>query len=685
MAKLSVTGRRDFILDISTVLAISTAALTLYYHPYIVLRPLNNGGDLNVPYLSSNIAIILSSYEPWYTLLVNYLHALFPATYGYLLNSLGVYLIALAPVAMYVLLRELNLGRFSSVASSVIYIVNPISFPALFSYPNLDWAELYIFLPLISLFLVRYWKKGETRDWILFCVLTTIYIQIQYGTPYLYNLREIFPAIGLLFLVIAFRRIASTRNLKVLRDLSVFLIFLIINLVPVFITGPFQAGLQSNNTQFYVFHFGNVIYTYQSQNLFYAISGLVVVPNYTNSLLEGNGQMFFLVTLVWVLIAVVSVIASFLINREFRVVFFTFSISSLLIWTFISLVQAHKILWIFKLSSIFFLWEYPSYLEMILAFLYIPLIANLIDSIGRVKKHSFEPKRAGILRQFLRLRKSTEFRKVTATIFAVSLIIIIVVPAAHYSISSQNELPANMTLPAYFEDFTAYFHNKEGDYKILLVPFSQATADMFGSSVPQSCILDLPYAYQNNPNAFANITLFNEIYSSIFTGNFGNLSYYFNMTFVKYILIFNQAVSAHLTENLTALSYVSVVDRNENFTLLKYNDFNGALILNESYVYSHTINRESSTLIDFVGNGTAKILIPTSDSWQTYGKISVINKTIEYNGFLFTVKVYGNGIFLNRAVFESKTVILYNLVVAVLVLMTLVLCLTYKRKSKLNQ
>ena len=602
-------GRRQVLEDVILILISSFAFLTFFYHSFLLQRPIEASGGyaLYVPYLSYNLNIILSSTTPWYVLLSNCLYILFPFLYGQVLNGLEVYLIGLAPIPMYFLLRELNFNRSVSVFSSVLYLVNPISFPLLFSYLPLTWAEFYIFLPMIAFFAIRYARQGRITDILVIAALLTAYIQIQLS-PYLYNFRMVLPAVGILILVSIASRFGSdvNRSQLIKRDLPIFLLLLFLNFVPLVMSNgqPYVLPGTQNPSLFYNYHLRNILYTYQSQNWFYAISGLVVYPHSTNSLLEGNGQKFHFLTVIWVSVVLAAVIVSFIRKNKERKFMLSFSLSAIISWIFISLVQAHLILWIFKISSLFFLWEYPSYLEMPLAFIYIPLIAGLIDFIGKNANANIDC-RAAKIRKFGHAKILTSERARKASSLAVLLIVISVaiLPMLYSNTSGFTGPTESDTLPSYYNAMTSFFHDREGNYKVLLVPYNQSNALMLNSAVPKSNELILPPSYQNYPEEYANATFFDFIYSAINSENYGNFTYYLNWTFVKYIVILNNAVSQRLTDSLESLPYLKVSKSNLNYTILEYKYFNGALVSPNPVFYepnpigNTTVNNSSFELI----------------------------------------------------------------------------------------
>lgn len=576
---------------------------------------------------------------------INNTYVLLQGNFGFVINGLAIYLIILAPVAMYFLLRELHFTRFTSIITSIIYLVNPISFPNLFSYPSLVWAELYVFLPAIALMIIKYAESGKFMNLLSAGLLITAYIQIQ-TSPFLYNFRFVLTSLGILFIysVILNIRLRNKKDILIARDLFLFLVLIAFNFLPLEIqSGVFSLLPGSTNSAlFFNYHFRNVIFTYQSQNLFYAISGLVVYPNFSNRLLEGNGQEFFVLTSLWVLIVLVAMVVSFLRKGYQKKYLIPFSLTAILSLTFIVLVQSGLILFLFNYSSLLFLWEYPSYLEMPLVFVYVPLIANLFDLIYVNPNHNNDSvPHHHSFKNFVNVNYIIRNRKVISFIVAFTIFTTILVPFIHYGPSGFTP-PSESTLPKYSVNLTSYFHDKEGNYKVLLVPFNHTDYTMMTSVLPANDILSVPASYQNHPERYANTTFFTNMYSDISKGNFSKFSDYLNLTFVKFIILFNADVPHYIIANLSSLQYMNIEVLTQQYTILSYANFAGAVVTDNPLFYEPSvvgrsnINTSSTELINnynFSKNST-------SWGWHTSDRPS--NNMVNFSGIGMTINVFGN-------------------------------------------
>ena len=147
-----------------------------FYKNSIIANPIITG-DLIVPYPLPPF-VQLSYSTPWYNLFSTFFYLKFYFLYGYVFNTLQIFLFVPAYFSMYLLLSQLKVRKFYAIFLSAFYLINPVVFPLVFTYTNLMWSEFYLFAPLLLLFLLKYKLYGDTKYLIVFSTLLSIYIEI---------------------------------------------------------------------------------------------------------------------------------------------------------------------------------------------------------------------------------------------------------------------------------------------------------------------------------------------------------------------------------------------------------------------------------------------------------------------------------------------------------------------------
>ncbi|MEM3830049.1 MAG: hypothetical protein QXP36_12690 [Conexivisphaerales archaeon] len=535
-------------------------------------------GDLGIPY-PSPLLYQLSSTTPWYGLLSSFIYENFYSIYGYLFNSLQIFLFIPSYFSMYFLLAEMKVKRAPAILFSVFYLLNPVVFPNVFTYSNLMWSEFYLFAPLLLLFLFRYHNTTNIRYLIIVSVLLSLYLEIQ-TAPTLFNIRLILPIIGLPYLYVLINKLDHEGDRKrILRDNLFSIVVLVgLNFFPILQTLGFYSSITGASINvlsgFEGLHYNNVVYTYQSQNLIFAISGLVVYPNFRNSLLMGYGQPFFIFTLIFDCIIAISVVAQLFSTRKDSGFIKSMAVSILIIWIFISLVQSGILLPLFKRFSILYLWEYPSYLEMALFVLY-PILLAAFLSKNCPQNSSFETKFniSGVAKRVhCSLRTNSRWRSLIPIVL-VLLIFTYFTPVIYSSPSGFSAIPQYDTQQPFYYIIYTFFKGKGSEYKVMILPFNQTIYKELGSAVPDSQIFALPYAYQNNPSAYPNVSLFNSIYYDFNNNEMSNFINLLNYTGVEYLVVLTGAVTSSQIQSLRSLPCMSEALKTSNFIIFRYDYF----------------------------------------------------------------------------------------------------------------
>ena len=636
-------------------LPVLTSILVMYYfyHSFLLASPVIQG-DLVVPYPNS-VLNSLSAFAPWYSLASAFFYTYFFSIYGFLFNSSQLFLFIPAYFTMYFLLREMKIRNKVSVPLSLFYIFNPVVFSMVYSYNNLMWPEFYIVAPILILFLFRYYNYERTLDIVLFSVILSFYLEIQ-TAPTLYNIRLLIPILGITYLITFIHGIRKGTIGQILKGYGLSILLIMgLNILPIISMLGYSSYAISlanvSNSSFLSFHMGNLLYTYQSQNILFSISGLVVYPRGTNSLLLGYGQVFFLVTIVFDLLVVIAVISPLIIFRKHSGFIKSLSLASILIWVFIVGVSSHVFVPLFIRYPFLFLWEYPSYLEMILVVPYTLLISLLLTDIWTV--HTREMKRTQRSRKSFGVASVFSFLRGNSNklIFVVVIIILFsyFVPVAYTNPTGYASPAAGSIQSPIYHDIHNFFKDKNGEYKIMIVPFNDTDYREISSAISSCQVFSLPYAYQNNPSAFSNATLFKAVYSDMETGNMYNFSTLLNYTSVKYIITIDSGTTSTELNSLSSLPYLSVAYSSDGFTIYQNTKFHAANVISNPVIYSecnaHSINNYSVQIghnTNFTNISGYTSTYPYVPYWGEWSSNLGYNYAFNFSKNYARVSVYGN-------------------------------------------
>lgn len=611
-------------------------------------------GDLGIPYPTPPL-YQLSSPVPWYSLLSSFFYVHFYSIYGYILNSLQIFLYIPAYFSMYLLLRDLKIKKLPAVLFSMFYLLNPVVFPSVFSYSNLMLSEFYVFTPLLMLFLLRYHTTNNIRCIVIFSILISFYIEIQ-TAPIFYNLRLILPVVVVPYVYVLIKKLRHKVGRKrVLIDNTLFIIiFAGLNIVPIIqlLSSSVSPTPTSGSllTAFERLHYGNVVYTYQSQNLIFAISGLVVYPSFQNSFSQGYGQPFLVLTLFFDVIIVISVIFVLLSIKKDGGFTKSIAISAIIIWAFISLTQSGVLLPLFKRFSILYLWEYPTYLEMTLFVLYPILLATFFSknfSFPSIFNKKFKIPMA--VKMAYRSVKTNKGGRLLIPIIVVIVIFAFFAPVIYSDSNGFSPIPQYETQQPFYNNIYKFFEGRGSEYKVMILPFNQTTYKALGSAVPDNQIFALPYAYQNDPSAFANASLFNSIYSDISDSSIYNFSSLLNYSGIEYLITLTGSVRSSEINLLQNLSYLNLVQETSNYKIFRYDYFSPVKVLEDPFFLDTTgfSNQSNSSIVmnknsHFTNLSGYSVNKPYAQDWNEWSSNLQYYKAFKYSTRCVSVGVFGN-------------------------------------------
>jgi hypothetical protein len=594
------SGYFDYLL----VWVLTVLVLAIFYHTYLTNNPIDIPDDI-LPTLSKNWGVILSGTEPWYSLFINFLYFYDRPTFGISVNILQVFLISAAPITMYILLKEIRIPRHLRIVLSIFYVLNSIIFPNIFIFNPLMWPEFYIFMPLFGLLLLKFQKSGDFIYLFYFVMLISFYMEVQ-TSPNFYNVRLILPFFGLLFLASSYyglNKNTAPLKEKIPRYFTLLVALFLLNIVPILFALGYTNQVSTlptrNILSFYSFHIANVIFTYQSQNLFFAISGLVVYPSYSNSFLEGYHQLFFSFTIAFVLFILVmlfiSIWASLRKFGEYRFIW-PLILSAIFIWIFIASIQSGILLPEFKISNAFFLWEYPGYLETPLMFLYVIICAYSLSFLLNAKRN-----KVGLTQITKSMRSINRKNRKSILLFAAVFSVLLLSFSPIIATYSHGFPPPSKSsiLPDDYGSLQKFFSNKSGNYKILPVPVNESIYTRLETIVNPDKVYVLPYAYQNNPLAYPNVTLYNNLYGDISSSNLSSFQQLLTSAFIKYIIVFNSSQNYKYVREFANLNYMSLVLNETEFTIFQYKSFSEAIV-SEPVAVENSV--QEITGVDRTGN-----------------------------------------------------------------------------------
>lgn len=565
----------------SAILSLVTASsLLLLFHRYLILEPLSFS-DVSVPYLGGTFLETMSSPYPWYRLFSQFAFYVQPNTYGFTLNSLNLFLPILMPPSMYFLLLELNVVRRARLICSLLYYFNPIVLPLIGV--DLNWSLYYIFIPLIVRELIHYRKYGRFSHLVFSVIFVELLVQFDYAMGGLATLRVVVPSVALLLGgILIFPKVK--KRLSIVKDyVSATGIFLLLSYYPVLLFFSGNDGLTAAGTGavsgsqsgigFIDFHLGNLLYTYASQNILYSLTGLTLYPGGSWATLGyGISGTFFPLTLLWLVIILFAYYATFTTIDENSIYYWFLALSGLIVVAIETAIYYNAGLQLFVHFPILFLYEYPFFFNSILAFVYVLMIARLVDSMMKgpfnlkgkslssifrnfhtdtqVDKVEIENSTMMVLKNGLSRRKRESLLSVIASLVVVITLLSCSIPILNSDWQQSNvSVGPNSYQPYYFNSLVRFFNSDSGVYRVLCLPLNYSTYNEMLSAIPSSNLLYYPYAFVNsNPSYFINHSLFQSMLSVFQNGRPDtNLTKYFAQLDVKYVVILNPFISFPIT------------------------------------------------------------------------------------------------------------------------------------------
>lgn len=518
------------------------------------------GSQLSVPYPSTAVAT----------------HAAYlwlGSRFGGVTNAIGVLSYALLPASMYPLVRVIGSSRGASALGSLLYLANPI---VLFVSPiYVSWSLVLIAMPLVGALLVCY-GRGAPPSYLIgaSAVLATVTLldPVLGGVD---ALRIAVPAaVGLAVAGVVGPRVRPRR--VVLAHFGIAgLVFAAIALPAILVSEStyayFVQQSQAAVSPFFSFHMANVVYTYQGQGILPSLSGVV---SYPGNVQWNVGYEATAAYGLWVALVVSTYAVAILSTRRNRwhvALLATAGLASAAEF----MIGTGALRGLFVAAPQLFLYEYPDYFSLIIAFGICAAVPLLIDR-SLAAAHFFlnsgpEPRshllRVGAREVAITIRprggasprspsgrlgriRGRRWGYGVAAVVLTALLFAPGLPAEIGYASGDSRLPPTVSnaLPGYYFDLPARLLAPVSDYRVLPLPFNYTSYIDLRSVLPSANIFGIPYAGVNAaPGTYAPYGSLVTVLAAIAHNATSDLGTTLSQDNVRYVVVTNLASEAALT------------------------------------------------------------------------------------------------------------------------------------------
>ena len=339
------------------VFGILSSVLTVFFVVYFFKRNMFASlpivfGDGAVPNINSTFAYVFSRASPWIDVLYIISFHLVRSIFGLIYNMIGLAPMLVMPVSMYFLLKKLEIGLPGRIAGSILYVVNP----TVLIWGGLEYGGPLFFLPIIAVCVILYNEKGRII-YLLDAGILLLLFETFLGVA---SIKLLIPFLAI-FIILLFIKALKEKRIKVLTDISIWIVFTGIISLPLLIniTGAYAdySTAFSSSSSLYETEKGIVQYAFQSSNILNSFIGLNAYPS-TPYLRLGFINSFS--EMAWILIVLFSIVAALLYKGRFKL----FYRLMLLLLAFLIFFQygvfTGKLLWLYH-DSFVVIYNYPLF------------------------------------------------------------------------------------------------------------------------------------------------------------------------------------------------------------------------------------------------------------------------------------------------------------------------------------
>jgi hypothetical protein len=594
-------------------------------------------GDAGFTDLNYSPLYVFSSVNPWFNVLFIVSFDALRNEFGIIYNEIGIIPMLLMSVSMYFLLKKLKLGLPARIAGSVLYVINP----TVLVWGGFEYGGPLLFLPLIALCVILYYERSRLI-YLIYAGVLILLFETFIGVP---DIKFLIPFLAIFLVMLIFKAVKE-RRMRVLSDLSIWIVFTVVVSIPLLINigGAYELynTAFSNSSALYNIEIGIVKDVFQASNLQNSFMGLSVYP-VTYVLASGFTMSWS--ELVWFLIVGFSTFSVFLYRGNYRLFYTLLLILLAGMVIFQYGVYLGTFTWLYRYSFVV-IYNYPLFFDEMQMFIYsvffawlIQLLIIKVGLIDIVKKSKH---------QFL----ATNSKKIIV-VLALSALLIASFPLIHYSNGdgTLESNPSQHEVPSYLYSIVSDLAPYQG-YKALVLPNNDTTLAYLDAAMPYLNVYGLPYNFQAFPQEFPNITNFGELGKAFENGNVYNVS----------SMLVNQGIGI-----------IVVLNANENSTItyssttINGGGRNFASIINSTGIYG--IVDETPRFIIYKYNGEApsgKIVSPTTieiaNSFDNFSSDSqkIYITTGNYSHLVIPITFSGHGNF-PQYIYQQRLFIYRNL------------------------
>jgi hypothetical protein len=479
--------------------------------------------DLTYLSVQSGVGYQLSQPYPATYVATHYAFELIGPHFGSLTNFLGVFSYALLPPAVYPFLRMLRNSRGVSFVGAVLYLANPIVL--FFSPIYISWSLVLISIPIAAALLLEYNQSGKRRYLLYLATLLATLTIVDPVLGGLDSLRSVIPAVGLLAVGgFLFGTPQPRRRMAIDYAVAAVLFCAVALPAALVFSGQYSFFLQqsqSSGTDFYNFHLSNVIYTYQGQNLFASLSGVISYPGNPQSLIGYENTLSYPL---WILIVVSTYTLPTLSRRGVNQWYLLLLLTSAAASGSEFAIQAGLVTPLFSSLPVLFLYEYPESLSIIIVFTVVCTFTCVLTAVARYLRFFFGSDASARVRQVrfrnleysilvrpssrartnAGLRPHTGLRRRLA--FAAGIIfcagILLIAPGLPAEVgyaAGAAALPPSPSdaVPDYYFQLPSKLIEPPTDYRILPLPLTYTSYIDLRTVVPTVNLFGIPYAGVN--------------------------------------------------------------------------------------------------------------------------------------------------------------------------------------------